>query len=123
MVTDAAEGTDRATRSEWRTRWSLADGDPRRYPAEWRGICGRELSWAARHADRFFEPRFIERMVAACDSSPAVARILSDLIAGRQAYRNLKLRLVLNGPRIGMHLAGAWLSRAGRAMLRPARGS
>jgi flavin-dependent dehydrogenase len=77
---------------------AIATGRPERYAGEWRRRCAGELAWAARHADGFFDPRFIERLVRICDLSPAVARVLSDLIAGRQAYRTLKLRLLMSLP-------------------------
>ena len=60
----------------------LADGDPARYARDWRSTCGREFSWAARHASRFFERRFIERLVAVCDLSPIVATFEEDVKPG-----------------------------------------
>jgi flavin-dependent dehydrogenase len=84
----------------------LAAGDPGSYAAACERECGRELAWAARHAERFFDPRFIERLVALCDLSPAMAGVMSDLIAGKQSYRTLKSRLLRSLPRVVRDLAG-----------------
>jgi len=83
----------------------LAQGDPSRYAVDWARAAGRELSWAARHAGGFFETRFIERLVTLCAASRTVGVIFADLIAGRQPYRGLKRRLLLNAPRVGLELA------------------
>jgi hypothetical protein len=91
---------------------ALAAGDPESFPARWRVGPGREFAWAARHARAFFEPRSIERLVGLCARSPAAARVLSDVMAGLQAYRTLTLRLLASGPAIALDLA-----------LRPSRGS
>ena len=101
----------------------LAARRPERYGAAWTRRCGRELSWAARHARAFFDARFVERLVALCDRSPTAGRVLSDLIAGRQAYRDLKRRLLLNAPRIGMQIWARPGGGRGRSALRPARDS
>src|SRR2546426_717350 len=85
---------------------ALIAGKPELYSEAWAGHCASELSWAASHGDRFFDSRFIERMVSLCAASPAIARVLSDLIAGRQDYRSLKRRLLLLTPRVGAHLLG-----------------
>lgn len=77
---------------------AIAAGRPEDYAGEWTRGGAAELAWAARHGDGFFDPRFIERLVRICDLSPAVAHVLSDLIGGRQSYRTLKLRLLLNLP-------------------------
>lgn len=93
---------------------AIAAGRPERYAGDWSRRCARELSWAARHGNGFFDTRFIERLVTLCRLSPAVARVLSDLIAGRQAYRSLKGRLLLSLP------ATAWQAAA---RIRSARGN
>lgn len=79
---------------------SLISGRTDSFAASWARDTGREFSWASRHATGFFQPRFTERLVTLCDLSPRVARVMSDLIAGRQSYRSLKRRLLINGPRI-----------------------
>ena len=93
----------------------LAAGRAERYAASWAARSAAEFSWAARHAPGFFEARFTDRLVALCDRSPAVARVMSDLIAGRQSYRGLKRRLLLGLPRVGLDLAAG--------LVRSARGS
>ena len=77
---------------------ALVAGAPDTYTARWRRAMGREFSWAGRHVAGFFEPRSVERLVALCARSPRIADILSDLLAGRQRYRTLALRLLANGP-------------------------
>jgi hypothetical protein len=57
--------------------------------------------------------------------------VASDLIAGRQSYRSLKIRLVRNAPVIALQALVRRLGRArrgagaisGRSVLRPNRGS
>ncbi len=88
----------------------LAAGEPEKYAAACERECGRELAWAARHAAGFFDSRFVERLVALCERSPAVAGVMSDLIAGKQPYRTLKSRLLRSLPQVVLDLAG----RAGR---------
>jgi geranylgeranyl reductase len=83
---------------------ALIEGRPELYSETWAERCALELSWAAAHSDRFFGARFIERLVSFCAMSPAIARLLSDLISGRQSYRTLKRRLVLLAPLVGAHL-------------------
>ncbi len=86
---------------------ALASGRPEEYARSWRRDLAPELAQAARYAGGFFDPSFIERLVGLCAMSPRVARVLSDLLAGRQAYRTLKPRLILNAPLIGLQvLAG-----------------
>jgi flavin-dependent dehydrogenase len=79
---------------------ALLAGAPETYSALWRRTMGLEFSWAGRHASEFFAPRTIERLVALCSRSPRTAGILSDLLAGRQRYRSLALRLLASGPAI-----------------------
>jgi len=83
---------------------ALLGGRPASYTEAWARRCAGELSWAAGHGDRFFDARFIERLVFLCSRSPAVSRVLSDLIAGKQSYRSLKRRLLFAAPRAGIEL-------------------
>src|SRR5207245_584198 len=53
----------------------LASARPDRYRDAWARECGDEFTWAARHAHRFFEARFVERLVALCEGSPTVPRL------------------------------------------------
>ena len=111
----------------------LADALLRRRPEEyslaWTRVCAPELSWAAGHGGRFFDARFIERLVSLCAGSPTVSRVLSDLIAGKQSYRTLKRRLLLAAPRVGVQMVSRALRQRGRgdvpkgAPIRPARDS
>jgi geranylgeranyl diphosphate/geranylgeranyl-bacteriochlorophyllide a reductase len=53
-----------------------------------------ELSRAARAKRRFFNPRFTMLLMRGLQHSPRIRRVMADLIAGRQAYRGLKRRLL-----------------------------
>jgi geranylgeranyl reductase len=79
---------------------ALLAGRPADYASSWAMAGGEELAWAARHAGRFFNPRFIEATVALCSASPTVARVMSNLIAGRQPYRTLKRNLLRSVPAV-----------------------
>ena len=95
---------------------ALCRGRPELYSDAWARNGSKELSWAAAHGNSFFETRFVERMVFLAAASPAIARVLSDLISGRQAYRTLKRRLLVNVPLVAAQLvrraATAPLSRS-----------
>ncbi len=137
LLGDAARFVDPLTREG--IYYAMLSGDlladallrrrPEDYTEAWSRACAPELSWAAGHGGRFFDTRFIERLVALCAGSPAVARVLSDLIAGKQSYRTLKRRLLLSAPRVGLQLLSRALARRrGRAIrkgapITPARGS
>jgi flavin-dependent dehydrogenase len=84
---------------------TLRDGREEEYAPRWEAAAAGELRRAARCAVPFFEPRFLERMVALCGLSPAIARILADLIAGGQSYGTLRRRLILNAPAVALHCA------------------
>jgi len=98
------EGIYHAMRSGELLAGALAAGRPRDYAAAWARDGERELAWAAGHSGAFFSSPFIERLVRLCGASPSVARVMSDLIAGRQSYRSLKTRLILGAPRIGWEI-------------------
>ncbi|HZM70774.1 MAG TPA: NAD(P)/FAD-dependent oxidoreductase [Candidatus Cryosericum sp.] len=100
---------------------ALRERRAKSYPLAWTSGPGREFAWAARHAAGFFDPRFIERLVALCSRSPTAARVLSDLIGGRQPYRTLKLRLLLSAPAVGWQVIQN--RRPAPVPLTPARGS
>jgi geranylgeranyl reductase family protein len=53
-----------------------------------------ELIRAARIKQRFFTPRFTTLMIRALETSPAIRRVMADLIAGRQTYHGLRRRLI-----------------------------
>jgi geranylgeranyl diphosphate/geranylgeranyl-bacteriochlorophyllide a reductase len=98
---------------------ALCRGRPELYEEAWARHGAGELSWAAAHADRFFDTRFLDRLVFLAAASPAVARVLSDLISGGQAYTTLKRRLLRNVPLVTAQLA----RRAVTAPLRRCRDS
>jgi len=94
---------------------ALCRGRPELYADAWARHGAQELSWAAAHGNSFFDSRFIERLVFLAAASPAIAGVLSDVISGRQAYRTLKRRLLLNIPLVAAQL----VRRAVTAPLRP----
>jgi geranylgeranyl reductase family protein len=53
-----------------------------------------ELSRAARLKARFFQPRFIDLMVAALGRSSRIRAVMADLVAGHQTYEGLRRRLL-----------------------------
>jgi geranylgeranyl reductase len=128
LVGDAARFVDPLTREG--IYYALESGDlladallrgrPDLYSEAWSRRFAPELSRAAGHGDLVFDARFLERLVFLGSRSPTIARVLSDLIAGRQDYRTLKRRLVLAAPLVGVHLVTRAL--AARPFT-PARGS
>ena len=77
----------------------LSDGSPARYPERVLEDFGREmLRSAALHA-RFYAQGFPDRMVRYAAWSPAVRRVLADLVLGEQGYLDLKRRLLRAAPR------------------------
>jgi geranylgeranyl reductase family protein len=75
---------------------SLASGrDPaEQYSDRIRTSVHAELIRAARIKQRFFTPRFTTLMIRALETSPAIRRVMADLIAGRQTYHGLRRRLI-----------------------------
>jgi flavin-dependent dehydrogenase len=53
-----------------------------------------ELARAARLSGLFFTPAFSSLLVDALRRSDAIGRVFADLVAGRQAYRGLRRRLL-----------------------------
>lgn len=88
---------------------------PAGYAPSWARAGGEELAWAARHAGGFFNRRFIEATVALCAASPTVARVMSDLLAGRQPYRTLKRDLLLSVPAVVWEVATQRIVRRRRS--------
>jgi geranylgeranyl reductase len=84
---------------------ALVAGRPELYSEAWARQGAAELAWAAAHGERFFDPRFTERLVYLCGASPRIERVLSDLVSGRQAYRTLKGRLLRSAPVIAAQVA------------------
>lgn len=71
-----------------------APGALDRYAAALQREVVAELRHAARLKQGFFRGRFTRLLVDALRHSPAVARIMADLVAGRQPYATLKRRLL-----------------------------
>jgi len=84
---------------------AIAAGRPGDYAPAWRTRMGHEFTWASRHAGRFFDPAFIERLVRLSDLSPQIAGVVADLISGRQPYRTLRRRLLLAAPLVAWQAA------------------
>jgi len=87
---------------------AIAAGRPGDYGRAWREWMAPEFTWAARHAGRFFDPAFIERLVRLSDLSPHLARVVADLISGRQPYRTLRRRLLMAAPLVAWQAARRW---------------
>jgi flavin-dependent dehydrogenase len=66
---------------------------------------GHDLMRAARLYKRFFAKGFTDRMLDYADRSPALSRVIVDLVLGKQDYMSLKRRLVMTLPRFGWDLA------------------
>ncbi|MGE3511798.1 MAG: NAD(P)/FAD-dependent oxidoreductase, partial [Vicinamibacterales bacterium] len=64
------------------------------YREQIRGEIVPELLRAARLKAGFFTPQFTRLLVHALSVSPAVARVMADLAAGKQDYAGLKWRLL-----------------------------
>jgi menaquinone-9 beta-reductase len=83
---------------------------PADYSARVRDEIGRDLACAARLKAGFFRPAFTGLLLHALRRSEAVRRIMVDLVAGRQSYRELKWRLLKT-----LELKLAWKVLAGSA--------
>jgi flavin-dependent dehydrogenase len=69
--------------------------DPaRQYGERLRATVFAELVRAASLKTRFFHPRFTRLLLLALQRSAAIRAIMIDLVAGRQAYRGLRRRLL-----------------------------
>jgi flavin-dependent dehydrogenase len=75
-----------------------AGGGPSPYPERaWQEI-GRDLVKAAALRERFFAAGFAARMIRYARKSPAIRRVLRDLVLGDQGYVGLKRRLLRTLP-------------------------
>ena len=92
----------------------MSGGSPPKYAERSMEVFGHDLMRAARLYKRFFAPGFTDRMLNYADRSPALARVLIDLVLGKQDYMSLKKRLVTTLPRFGWDLATAPVRRAFR---------
>jgi len=89
---------------------ALSEGEPLGYPRRWNAVFGGELEWASAHKELFFSPRFIEAFTHLALTTP-VAAIVSELIAGRQKYGDLRRRLRAGAPGVGLALGALLLRR------------
>jgi flavin-dependent dehydrogenase len=80
----------------------LETGAASAYPARAMEAYGHDLLRAGRLYSRFFEDGFPDRMLRSARRSPTVARVLVDLVLGRQDYVSLKRRLAVSSPRIAL---------------------
>jgi flavin-dependent dehydrogenase len=107
------EGIHHALRSAELLADTLRDeGSAAAYPGRVLEDLGRDLLKAAAVRDRFFTPGFPRRMVRYSIWSPAVRRVLTELVLGEQGYLGLKRRLLRAGPRFLLDAAGARLRGA-----------
>lgn len=90
---------------------ALSDGNPEGYPRRWEASFRGELEWAGRHKDLFFSRHFIEAFTVLSSASRAVQAIVSDLVAGRQQYKNLRKGLTANAPSAAVALAARFIKR------------
>lgn len=73
----------------------LATGpDTRAYAAALGKNTIPELAVAARWAKAFFRPRFLDELVRTIERSPAIRRVVGNLMCGSQDYRTLRRRLL-----------------------------
>lgn len=91
-------------------------GTPQRYAERSMEVFGHDLMRAARLYKRFFAPGFTDRMLDYADRSPALSRVLVDLVLGKQDYMSLKRRLVTTLPRFGLDIATAPVRKAFRRL-------
>ncbi len=95
----------------------MMGGSPKAYAERAMQEFGHDLMRAARLYRKFFAPGFTDRMLDYADRSPALSRVLVDLVLGKQDYMSLKKRLVMTLPRFGWDLATAPVRRAWRRQI------
>lgn len=94
----------------------MAGGSPRTYADRAMEEFGHDLMRAARLYRRFFAPGFTDRMLDYANRSPALSRVMVDLVLGKQDYMSLKRRLVMTLPRFAWDVATAPARKAFRRM-------
>ncbi|MBP6705129.1 MAG: NAD(P)/FAD-dependent oxidoreductase [Vicinamibacteria bacterium] len=80
-------------------------GTPHKYAERAMEEFGHDLMRAARLYKRFFAKGFTDRMLDYADRSPALSRVMVDLVLGKQDYMSLKKRLVMTLPRLALDVA------------------
>lgn len=93
----------------------LTDGNCARYPERALEDFGRDLLEAAVLHGRFYAPGFSRRMIRYAAWSPAVARVLGELVLGEQGYVGLKRRLLSILPRFLLEAAVSRVMKNARA--------
>ena len=77
------------------------------------------LAWAHRQGRTFYRKAFLEAMTLLASRSASIRKVLADLLEGRQGYRGLKLRLLMNAISCGREAGVAELFAAARGAWRP----
>jgi hypothetical protein len=76
---------------------SYLSGAPLKYEARWREDFGKELERASQMRRRFYGnfwgAPFTERMIEFARGHRGIKRVLGELVAGEQGYRDLKKKL------------------------------
>ncbi len=90
----------------------MSGGTPKAYAERAMADFGHDLMRAARLYKKFFAPGFTDRMLDYANRSPALSRVMVDLVLGKQDYMSLKKRLVMTLPRFGWDVATAPVRRA-----------
>jgi flavin-dependent dehydrogenase len=104
---------------------ALLSNQPDRYADLLRQHFLPELELAAEMSDRFYAGRWmgesvLERTIQFTAGSPSFRRLMSDLFAGTQGYRDLRRRLYRTLPAVlAESLAGKFSGRAGRRSCEP----
>lgn len=105
------EGIFFALRSGSLAAAALAGSDP---STNYSHSIHEEIHSEIKRADRlrgsFFQPRFLRLLIGALDQSPAIRRVMVDLIGGRQPYAGLRRRLMATGE-LGLMLKLLFQSR------------
>ena len=102
LLGDAAGAVDPLTKEgihyalETADLWAASILDPAggTYGARFHRHFPPEFARAEKHAERFFDPSFTERLVRYASVSRSIRKVLSDLVAGRQPYSTLRRRLL-----------------------------
>jgi flavin-dependent dehydrogenase len=92
----------------------MSGGTPQAYAERAMVDFGHDLMRAARLYKRFFAKGFTDRMLDYANRSPALSRVMVDLVLGKQDYVSLKKRLVMTLPSFGWDVATAPVRRAWR---------
>jgi flavin-dependent dehydrogenase len=109
------EGIFYALRSARAWSRALERGTPEEYDAIWRAEFGAELEKASELVNRFYRPRFIERVVQFGARNAGIRAVLADLVMGTQPYQSLRGRLQREVVRSGWRRLTEWVPGNGGA--------